>query len=114
MNVRETILQNANIKKLSLKNKLVNTSKGSWKGEVFSLYCRAYISFIEKLTHAVWILSLLKTSVQVTRTPLTTIRSLLEINLPKKAKTDESQDSNFIYKGKLTIPIETSLNIRPI
>jgi len=77
-----------------LKEKIVKNNGSN------SLLCKLEMKFADMMLKGVWSISLIKTSVQVTRTPMTTLKSILKINLGlrMRGKTNLNLNHQLIHK----------------
>ena len=78
--MKEKIIKTMIRRELLLKERIVRNN-----GSNCSLY-RLEIKFADALLKGIWTLSLIKTSIQVTKTPITTLKSILKTNLGLRGK----------------------------
>jgi len=78
-----------NKQKRTLKNKIALSEKKGSLGKILSAEYKLLLKMLNITSDIVWNMSLIKTSIEVTRTPLVTIKSMVNANLNHRKKDKE-------------------------
>lgn len=85
------VITTINKQKKALRSKIVSYERKGFLGKIVSTQCRLLLKTLSLTSNVVWNLSLIKTSIQVTRTPLVTVKSILNANLNHARKEDRKK-----------------------